>query len=276
MNDDSEGAMTKPPPNHADLLKTAKRLDREEAAIKRRKLALAKQLIEAGRALGGDGLIEAAPTKKKRRVQRRRYTKRAAKPTPLATPKPTERKGGRTPSETGWTATMLRILTEANRPMSYAELKAKVMNTPLGPTLARTDKAFYSGVAKLEERKQAIRQNGRISTTEAYERLMRDVAAGIAKEEPPIRNTGGDRNSPAKAAIFEILRREAQGAPIADIVNELTPKLNLETRNSKTAVYNLIARLVRRGELTKNGKNIRLPVEAGNLFQHSGAANAVH
>jgi hypothetical protein len=272
MSDGKWGAMSaKAPPNHADLLKTAKRLDREEAAIKRRKLALAKQLIEAGRALGGDALVESAPAKKKRRVQRRRYAKRTIKPGPTS-PEPAPRKGGRAPSETGWTGTMLRILTEANRPMAYAELKAEVMKTRLGPTLVRTDKAFYGGIAKLEERKQAVRQNGRIATVAAHERLMRDVAAGLAKEEPPIRNTGGERNSPAKSALIEILRREAEGASPADIVNELTPKLNLQSKNSKTAVYNLINRLVRRGELTKDGKNVRLPVEVSSAFQQSGTA----
>jgi hypothetical protein len=269
--------MTKTPPNHAELLKKAKRLDREEAAIKRRKLTLARQLIEAGRALGGDQLDEAAP-KKKRRVQRRRIAKRmpvAAASRPRATTVPS-RKGGRAKSETGWTATMLGILTQADRPMAYAELKAEIMKTPLATKLARTDKSFYGGLLKLEQRKQAIRQNGRVATVAAHERFMRDVAAGLVKEEPPIRNTGGDRTSPAKAALLEILRREVEGASAADIVNELTPKLDLKTRNNKTAVYNLIARLLKRGELVKDGKNVRLPLEVGGLFQHSGTANAVH
>jgi hypothetical protein len=268
--------MTKALPTHADLLKKASRLDREEAAIKREKLKLARQMMDAARALGGDQLDEVAP-KKKRRVPRRRVAKRRIAPTASQPRAATVRaKAGRAKSETGWTATMLKILTEVDRPMAYADLKAEIMKTPLATKLAKSDKSFYGGLLKLEQQKQAIRQNGRIATIAAHERFKRDVAAGLVKEEPPIRNTGGDRNSPAKAAIFEILRREAQGAPIADIVNELTPKLNLETRNSKTAVYNLIARLVRRGELAKDGKNIRLALEVGNLFQHSGAANAVH
>lgn len=266
--------MTKAP-NHTELLAKAKRLDRDEAAIKRQRLALARKLIEAGRALGGDQLVEAAPPKKKRRIYRRRAVKRAQVAKPAA-PAPQPRKGGRSQSETGWTGTMLRILTEADRLMPYAELKAEIQKTPLAPKLAQSDKSFYGGILKLEQREQAVRYHGRVGTVQAYARYIADVAAGLMKEDPPILNTGGNRKSPAKDALFEILQRDARGAPPADVVNELTQKLNLETKNSKTAVYNLIARLLKRGEIAKVGKNIALPREVENLFQRSGAANAVH
>src|SRR4051794_34685357 len=99
--------------NPADLLKEAKRIDRDEAAIRRRKLKLAKLLIETGQALGGEDLqAEAAPKPKRRYTRRRRATRiNPFAANALALPHHGRARGGRRQSETGWTGTMLKVLT---------------------------------------------------------------------------------------------------------------------------------------------------------------------
>ena len=249
----------------ADLLREAERLDRQEAAMKRDRLKLAKRLMEKAQELGGAELMPEKPgVKQKRRYVRRRRPARApSRPAPSSIPSQSSRSRpqathrvakapGRKFSETGWTGTMLRILTASGQMMTYADLKAEIAKTPLGPKLLSTDKSFYGALGKLEDRKQAIRHSGRIGTPIAYERFMRDVAAGIVKDEP-VRNTGGEHTSPTKSALFAFLENNIQGAPIAEIIGDLEkrPDLDLTGKNSKTAVYNLIARLVRREVLTK-------------------------
>jgi hypothetical protein len=161
-----------------------------------------------------------------------------------------------------WPATMLRILKQADRLVPYAELKEELAKTHLAPKLARSDKSFYGSLLKLETMGLAVRNGGRAATTEVFQRFKADVEAGRIKDEP-IRNTGGDRNSPAKKAILDLLLATGGASPSA-IVKELIPKLDLNTKNSKTAVYNLIARLVKRDELIRDGTIIRLPSKSKN------------
>jgi hypothetical protein len=261
----------------ADLLKEAKRLQAQEAQLKRDRLALAKKLIQAGHDLGGDDLELEVPAKPKRRYTRRRRAVRA--PSPPAAPNAPQiaatARRGRGLSAVGWTATMLQIVRDANRPLTYAELKAEIAKTHLGPRLLRTDKSFYGAIGKLETREAAVRHGGRISTPEVYERYMRDVAAGLVKDEP-ILNSGGERVSPTKTAVLEFLGDNVRGAKISEIITDLEkrPELNLPgNKNGKTAVYNLIARLVRREVLVREGDLIRLPRKANGAL-HEGPANS--
>src|SRR5688500_7431983 len=83
----------------ADLFKEAKDLASQEAAIKRRKIALARKMIEAGQALGGDDLQLETPSKPKRKYSRRRArVARAKSARPIQTPA----KGDLRVKETGW------------------------------------------------------------------------------------------------------------------------------------------------------------------------------
>jgi hypothetical protein len=246
----------------ADLLREAKRLAAQEVAIKRDRLALAKKLIEAGHALGGEDLQVEKPIKRKRRYTRRRHSVASRPPASLReSPRTFAKKGGRKASDTSWTGTMLKILVEADRGMTYPELKAEIAKTHLGPKLLRTDKSFYGGVGKLEEKKQAFRHNGRVFAASVYERFQRDVAAGIATDEPVRNPGGGDHYSPTKAAVLAFLDENIEGARVAEILSNLEkrPELDLSDRYSKTAVYNLIARLVKREVLTKHEGIVRLP-----------------
>jgi hypothetical protein len=256
----------KSPTYPADLLKEAKRLQAQEAQLKRDRVALAKKLIQAGRDLGGDDLELEVTAKPKRRYTRRRRAVRAPPPPP-ATPNTPQVAAtapqplGRRLSAIGWTATMLQIIRDANRPLTYAELKAETAKTHLGPKLLRTDKSFYGAIAKLETREVAVRHGGRVFAPEVYERYMRDVDAGIVKDEP-ILNSGSERVSPTKTAVLQFLGDNVRGARISEIVNNLEkrPELNVSgNKNGKTAVYNLIARLVRRDVLVREGDIITLP-----------------
>jgi hypothetical protein len=103
----------------ADLFKEAKRLARQEEQIKRAKAALAKRMMAAARELGGTEPSE--PPK-------RRYRRRRRKTGPAAPPQLPKHQAVYLPVGSGktWTATMLKILVEADRPLTYAELREAV------------------------------------------------------------------------------------------------------------------------------------------------------
>lgn len=234
----------KPPANPADLLKQMERLEVQEARLKRERLELARRLIAAGQALGGADL-DAEPTQRAKPKQRAK--KRPRQVASIASP----RVGGRRPSDESWTATMLKILERAGSPMTYGELKAEVAKTHLGPKLERTDKSLYGGVGKLETKKLVVRHNGRIFLPKAYEQFRRDVEAGIVRDKPMEQSPR--TTSPVKEALLRLLKARPDGMRPAEIMGALEsfPELELSTKNSKTAVYNLIGRLVKRGEISK-------------------------
>jgi hypothetical protein len=152
--------------------------------------------------------------------------------------------------------------------MPYSELRSELAKTHLGQKLKRTDKSFYGGLLKLETTGLAKRHGGRAATVEVFQRFMDDVKSGRAKDEP-IQNRGENSRSPAKAALFEVLRISGS-ATASELITMLTPRLHLATRNSKTSIYNLIARLVKREELVRSGSIISFPPANGKRQEDGG------
>ena len=251
--------------NPADLLREARNIETEEAAIKRRKLALARKLIEAGQALGGDDL-EDAP-KPKRKTARRA---RAARSEPVTrTPRGERRDGPHMLKRSGWTHTILKVVTEANRPITHAEVKAEVAKTDLGQRLRVSESGFYGAILKLSRKNLIKRENGYLLAPHVYERLNR--AGPTVPPLPPV-----NRHSPTRDAIVEFLRANPGGGKTAEILGYVMSRPGFDTRNrySRTVVYNLVSRLVKQGVLTKEGEIVRLP-QLGNGTHVTSEAESV-
>lgn len=255
----------------AAILRKFERLTRREAAmeaaIKRNRLALADELEKAVRELRGENAESEQHQRSKPRVARKRRRRKAGVRIKKSELAPAKTAAVRRSSEGSWTETMLKIIETADRPLTYAELRNEVAKTHLGPKLAQTEKSFYGGIGKLAGRKQIVRHGGRVFSHRAYERFRRDLEAGIIKDEPV--RYGGRHSSPVKTALLALLERNPLGATpsviIASLERDSGQKLD---RNGKTAIYNLISRLVKRGDLVRQGPMVHLPL------RHNGAAPA--
>ena len=234
-------------PTLGDLRRWRKERERMMAAekdLKRRRLALDK-FIEAGEAVIS---AHAAPEPS----DSAQLHKEAEGPVKPATQR-VRRKRGKT-----WTAVILKIVTASDRGITYPEMKEEVEKTHLGETLQKTDKALYGGVGRLAEKGEIIKHKGRIYSRKAYAQFQRDIAAGTAVDDwAPVQT----HDSPAKIAIFDFLRSRSRGATTAQIISALrmNPNTKEAVERNKTPVYNLLARLVRRAELIKQGKVYRVP-----------------
>lgn len=234
------------------LLREMERLEQQAANIQARRLALADELEAAARRMRGEA--EPEPAQPSRSIRRRKRRKKLVqqKQREKAIEAFTEAEGD-LPT---WTGTIYDIVRRAQKGFSYAEIKTAMRNTPLGPTLARTDKAFYGGLAKLTKAGRVMRHNGRFFTPEALKNFLAGVQMGLY-EDVPVGPVSGQK-SPTRDAILSYLQEHPKGAPISTLFDmlERDTGLDLAGKNSKTIVYNLIARLIKRGTLTKDTKGI--------------------
>jgi hypothetical protein len=259
-----ERLMTTKPTKRNDataLLQEAKKLAAEERQIERRKRALAQKLIEAGQALGGTIATESPAPRRKRK-------RRKAFQTMVGFAKKPKDAPARTRKPTSWPKVIYDIVHKSPDGVWYGEIKTAVAKTHLGATLERTDKAFYGALGKLDKAGFIVRHNGRAFTKKAYARFRKAVEEGRLTDEPVTPHSG--QRSPARDAISQYLQTHPAGAPIAELFTmlERDAGIQFEGKNSKTIVYNLIARLIKRGHLTKDTKGIirvsRVSVDADN------------
>lgn len=177
-------------------------------------------------------------------------------PPKITTPATTERKT--------WTATIDAIVQQAGR-MTYDELREEISQTPLGKTLARTDKSFYGAVGKLAGQGRVVRHKGWIYSGKTYAQLKRDIAAGRAVDEEAPR-TNPAHYSPFGEAIKTFMDSKPEGAQSSEIIRELrkTPDFAETMDRHKSHFYNVLSRLVEQGELAKGGNNyFRAPNKLG-------------
>lgn len=179
--------------------------------------------------------------------------------TPMARRESARRYMRRGKSKT-WTATIFRIVREADRGLTYNELKAEMLKTHLGDRLRETDKALYGGVGKLAERGNVIRYHGRVFSPKAYHRFKEDVAAGCIADIPAPTSRGN--GSPNEIAVERLLSALPNGATTGEIIDSLlnNPPPDLAVTKNKNSIYNLLARQRDKGKLIKRGNRYYLPM----------------
>jgi hypothetical protein len=267
--------MSKLPSTAVGLLKQAERLRVKERAIKRERIALARALMSAAHELAGDDLESKPRPKRRPRSVRKPSPQVVISGDQAASAKlQSQIRSVLRPPRSGptWIKTMLKILEDAGGVITYADLKAAIRKSHLGPRLAKSEKSFYGSLGKLEKLAQAVRHRGQLYSTAKYQEFMRDVAAGHVKDAPARNRLG--QQSPAKTALLEYLEAHPSGGPSAEIIRALAqrPDLDLTDKNKKTAVYNLIGRLIERKELTKENGIVRLKRRANGLHKDEGPA----
>jgi hypothetical protein len=138
-------------------------------------------------------------------------------------------------------------------PMGIApfELKAKLFDSSFGERLRESDKGFYRAIDRLAEKDRIFRSNGRLFSRDALNRYRKAVDAGEIQDIP----ARYQNRSPMGDAIQEIVRA-TPGIKALDIIAKLRVdaefKAALDPR--ATGAFNILARLVKRRQITKTGR----------------------
>lgn len=133
------------------------------------------------------------------------------------------------------------------------ELKASLLRPESGVAerLGTSDKGFYNAIDRLARRDVIIRRHGRLFSPEALSRFEEAVAAGQLFGEVPKHPS----HSPMGDAILQIVTANPGifGGHIIVKLKE-NPEFAAALNPHSTGAYNIIARLVKRGQLKKLGK----------------------
>jgi len=162
----------------------------------------------------------------------------------------------------GWPKTIVDLLADFPHGATRAELRDAVAKTHLGPRLQETNAAFYGSIDKLKSRGAIMDHEGRLFLPFLLKRYLQDVQAGRTAElppaKPPIRSASAD-------LVRDFIRRNGR-AESHELV-EMLASHPLSGINNRNSVYNLLARMVDKGQLKKVGNTYSLPSnENGEAF----------
>lgn len=205
-------------------------IEDEEARLKSERLEIERKL-EAVAVLFGDvpsegpegtvSISEAAPV-----------TQRSGKPT--------------------WRSEMVRVFDQWRTNFSFVGLREELDRGPLKGEFEKSEKGFYHAVSRLEKRGYLKRHKGWLFRAVDLEEHLRRVRAG---EIPDVEDITNQRRSPMGEAAKEFVSKHPRGTSSGDVVSHLKRDKRFSESLNKNATggYNVIARLVKRGEIKKEG-----------------------
>ena len=154
-----------------------------------------------------------------------------------------------------WPEELARIFDELKRPLTYERLKEEAEQGHLKYEYAKSDKGFYHAVARLQQRGYLTKYKGWLFRTSDLKAHMADVEAGKVADVKDL-TMGTARPSPMGDAVQELLKARPQGALGGEILAYLKADVRFAEALGRNATgsYNVLARLVSRGEIRKDGK----------------------
>lgn len=239
--------MEEPPSNRADdaLLKRSDleqwehecaELDKQINELRQRRDEVARRLERTRELLREIGRLTGDPAKRRETAS------------PIVQTTPTRRRG-----KVSWTREISRILRENAGPVGFRELRAEIERGPLAERMARSDKGFYGAVGKLEKRGDLVKYKGWLFDPGAFRTFQHELAAGMRDD---LEDKTHQRSSPMGNRILEILSRHPNGIESKRLVEELKrdPAFADVIKRNATSAYNVFTRLVKRGEIRKEGR----------------------
>lgn len=160
--------------------------------------------------------------------------------------------GGRRGS---WPEELVRIFDEQKGPLTYERLKEEAEQGPLNYEYAKSDKGFYHAVARLQQRGYLTKYKGWLFRTSDLQSHLTDVEAGKVADVKDL-TLGTMRHSPMGDAVQDFLMARVQGALGGEVLAYLKADVRFAEALGRNATgsYNVLARLVSRGEIRKEGK----------------------
>jgi hypothetical protein len=141
--------------------------------------------------------------------------------------------------------------------LPYAELRSAVLASPLGPKLIQSDKGYHNALSRAAQAQEIIRDHGRVFTPAAFQRFMAAVERGEASTTVP----QPIAHSPMGEAILKIVGANPGKLNGKGVIGELRKdaEFNAALTPHETGAYNIIARLVRRGQIIRRDDGLILP-----------------
>ena len=170
---------------------------------------------------------------------------------------------------TTWTAFLDNLVRERGGKVSYSDAKEAVRASPeLGPIFERTEKSFHGALGKLESARRVVRHQGWVFTPEAYAQHRAAVERGEAVEMSGFNSSA--RRSPMGEAVLSFVYGHPQGVVSKEVVEHVKgiDEFRAVVERNATNVYNILTRLVLRGQLRKEGTTY-FPPNRGN--ENSGS-----
>jgi len=144
--------------------------------------------------------------------------------------------------------------------LSYHDLRTLIEANPtIAARFATSDKGYYNALSRLVNRNELARHNGRLFTSEAYERYQRSVAAGVIEDVPAVQ---GGAYSPMGEAVLDIVHlHRTAGIAGKDIINLLKtdPEFNATLTPHTSGAYNVISRLTKRNQILRRDDGLCFP-----------------
>jgi hypothetical protein len=137
-----------------------------------------------------------------------------------------------------------QILTNAGRPITYTELKERLLETPLGDKITQDDNPHYGAVQRLREKGYCVSHNGRISTPQNLRKFLDEVRAGreIDVVVPRHRNRWAE-------AVLAYLETRPNGATSREIAEHFAtlPEFKQKAAHfSGSYIYGLLSKMARK------------------------------
>lgn len=137
---------------------------------------------------------------------------------------------------------------------TYEDIREAILKSPLGDKLKKSDKGFYTGLAKLKHRGELVDHNGYVFTPANLAIYQRKVAAGLKTDKS--RDPASEkRDSPLYHLILGVISKDP-GLSAKDVISRVRQESEQGkalTDNTNSA-YNAIARLKKRGVIEGVGR----------------------
>jgi hypothetical protein len=126
-------------------------------------------------------------------------------------------------------------------------LREFIHQSPLKKKLSEGDKGFYHAIDRLRQRGVIFKQNGRFFSGAALARLNAKIQEGWIDESPP-----HSSRSPMGEEVLKIIS-ESPGVTSGQVIERLleSEEFHAQLSPRSTVGYNVIARLVARGQIEK-------------------------
>lgn len=186
-------------------------------------------------------------------------------PLPIAPPDVSARRIQEAPREhegerDSWPVEILKIFEPKRGPLSYEQLKSEVKAGHLQDEFAKSEKGYYHGISRLLKRGQLAKHKGWLIRPEDLQAIKSEVLLGLRSEIPEFTAT---RVSPMAEAIKGFLADNSRGVGGGEVIAHLKSddRFRDTLLRNATGGYNVLGRLLDRGEITKEGK-LYYPLEA--------------
>lgn len=143
-------------------------------------------------------------------------------------------------------------IEQAEQGIALTELAVALRASPLAEKFEKNPNAVYTAVARLVERREAVREGRLVYSPAVYER----VRAGLVEKRNVVARDGS-----VPALIAEAVKRAGKALTSGEILDELRKDEEMATRlavNPQVG-YTAVSRMVHKGQLVKVGKRYMLP-----------------